>query len=117
MRVSINAKVQLAPPAARPDAMFLIQPFALAVNLQAGAVDKKMQRFVAVDPFRQDHQAATATTQSRMIRDGDINREHVGNRSQHPFGLTKRLMAYQTKRETALCGRPRKTRPAPPAPG
>lgn len=51
MRVSINAKVQLAPPAARPDAMFLIQPFTLAVNLQAGAVDEKMQRLVVVDPL------------------------------------------------------------------
>ena len=31
MRVSINAEMQLAPAAARPDAVFLIQPFALAV--------------------------------------------------------------------------------------
>ena len=36
MRVSINAEVQLAPAAARPDSMFLIQPLALAVYLQAG---------------------------------------------------------------------------------
>ena len=31
MRVSINADVQLPPAAAQPDAVFLIQPFALAV--------------------------------------------------------------------------------------
>ena len=35
MRARINANVQLAPPAARPDTTFLIQPFALAVNLEA----------------------------------------------------------------------------------
>ena len=50
MRVSIKAEVQLPLPAARPDAMVLIQPFTLAVNLQAGAVDEKMQRLVVVDP-------------------------------------------------------------------
>ena len=61
MRVGINAEVQLAPAAARPDAVFLIQPFALAINLEASAVDEEMQRLVAVDPFRQDRQAAAAT--------------------------------------------------------
>src|SRR6187399_2460755 len=39
MRARINTEMQLAPPAARPDAMFLIQPFALAVNLETRAVD------------------------------------------------------------------------------
>jgi hypothetical protein len=37
MRVSINAEVQLAPAAARPDSMLLIQPLALAVYLEARA--------------------------------------------------------------------------------
>jgi hypothetical protein len=46
MRVRINTKVQLAPAATCPDAMFLVQPFALAVNFQAGTIDKKMQRFI-----------------------------------------------------------------------
>ena len=36
----VNAQVQLAPPPARPDAVFLIEPFALAVNLQTSAVDQ-----------------------------------------------------------------------------
>jgi hypothetical protein len=40
MRVSINAEVQLPPPPARSNAVFLIPPFALAINLQAGAVDE-----------------------------------------------------------------------------
>src|SRR5260370_14337312 len=43
MRVSINAEVQLSPAAERPNAVFLIEPFPLTVNLQAGAVDEKMQ--------------------------------------------------------------------------
>ena len=61
MRVSINAEVQLAPAAARPDSMPLIQPLALAIDLEASAVDEEMQRFVAIDPFQQDRQAAAAT--------------------------------------------------------
>ena len=69
MRVGINAEVQLAPAAARPDTMFLIQPFALAVNLEAGAVDEEMQRLVAIDPVWQDRQAAAATAQGRVIGD------------------------------------------------
>ena len=54
MRARTNTKMQLAPPAVRPDAMFLIQPFALAVNFEAGAVDEKMQWFVMMDPAWQD---------------------------------------------------------------
>ena len=40
MRVSIDTEMQLAPPAAGPDAVFLIEPFTLAVNLQTSAVDQ-----------------------------------------------------------------------------
>ena len=43
--------------------MFLIEPLALAVNLQAGAVDKQMQWLRAVNPLRQNRQAATAPAQ------------------------------------------------------
>ena len=35
MRVSINAEVQFAPAAARPNFMFLIQPLAIAIDLKA----------------------------------------------------------------------------------
>jgi hypothetical protein len=38
-----------------------------------------------------------------VIRDGDINPEHVGDRSQHALGLTQRLMD-PAKRETCLDG-------------
>jgi hypothetical protein len=34
MRIGIDPKMQLAPPARGPDAVLLIEPFALAVNLQ-----------------------------------------------------------------------------------
>ena len=56
-----DAEVQLAPAAARPDPMFLIQPFALAIYLEARAVDEEMQRLVAINPFQQDRQAAATT--------------------------------------------------------
>src|SRR5277367_3814958 len=77
MRDGVNPKVQLAPPPARPNAVFLIEPFSLAVNLQTSAVDKKMQWLQTVKPHRQDCQATTATPEGRMIGDGDIDPEHI----------------------------------------
>jgi hypothetical protein len=51
MRIGIDTEMQLVPAPARADAMFLIDPFARAVNLQTGAVDQQMQWFCAVDPL------------------------------------------------------------------
>jgi hypothetical protein len=45
-----------------------------------------------------------AHCQTRVIRDGDINAEHVGDRSQHTLGLTQRLMEHEAKREARLDG-------------
>src|SRR5277367_683483 len=104
MRDGVNPEVQLAPSAARPYAVFLIEPFSLAVNLQTCAVDKKMQWLRTVKPLEQDCQATTATPEDRMIRDGDIDPEHVGDRMQKTFGLTQPLVEHQTKREAGLNG-------------
>jgi len=38
----------------------LIEPFALAVNLEASAVDQEMQWLRAIDALRQDRQPAAA---------------------------------------------------------
>ena len=104
MRARINTDMQLAPPAARPDAMFLIQPFALAVNLETRAVDKKMQRFITTDPAWQDRQPPAPAAQSRVVGDSDIDMQHRGYRAQQAFGLTQRLMKYQAQCETGLDG-------------
>src|SRR6185312_5810396 len=40
----------------------------------------------------------------RVIRDGDIDPEHSGDRSQHALGLPQRLMEHQAKREASLDG-------------
>ena len=40
MRVGVDTEMQLAPSPSRSDAVFLIEPFALAVNLQTSAVDQ-----------------------------------------------------------------------------
>jgi hypothetical protein len=42
MRDGVHSEVQLTPPPTRPDAVFLIEPFALAVNLEASASDQQM---------------------------------------------------------------------------
>ena len=54
MRIGVNTEMQLAPAPRRPDAAFLIQPFALAVDLQAGAIDQEMQRLVTTDRLWQN---------------------------------------------------------------
>ena len=51
--------------------MLLIQPLALAIDLEAGAVDQEMQRLAGVDPLRQNRQATAAAAQGRVIRDSD----------------------------------------------
>ena len=79
--------------------MVLCQPFALAIHLQSSAIDQKMQRLIAPGQAWQDCHAATAAAQGGMIRNGDINLERLGDRSQHAFGLTKRLVKHQPKRE------------------
>src|SRR5271163_4745564 len=104
MRDGVNPEVQLAPSPARPNAVFLIEPFSLAVNLQTRAVDKKMQWLRTVKPLEQDCQATTATAEGRMIGDGDIDPEQIGDRTQKTFGLTQRLLEHQTKRKAGLDG-------------
>ena len=71
MRTRINTEMQLTPAAACPNAMLLVQPFALAVNFQAGTINKKMQRFIMTDPAWQDRQPAAPAAQSRVIGDSD----------------------------------------------
>ena len=39
-----------------------------------------------------------------MIRDGDIDPEHFGDRTQKTFGLMQRLVEHQTKRKAGLDG-------------
>jgi hypothetical protein len=102
MRISIDTEMQLAPPAAGPDAVLLIEPLALAINLQPGAIDQQMQRLCAMNSLRQDRQATTAAAQCRVIGDGDL--EYVGDRSEQTLGLSQRLMEYQAEREARLDG-------------
>src|SRR5271156_3112657 len=104
MRGGVNPEVQLAPPPARPNAVFLIKPFSLAVNLQTCAVDKKMQWLRTVKLLEQDCKATTATAEGRMIRDSNIDPQHIGDRTQKTFGLTQRLVEHQTKRKAGLDG-------------
>jgi hypothetical protein len=42
--IGVNHDVQFPPVSARPDPVLLIQPLALAIDLEAGAVDQQMQR-------------------------------------------------------------------------
>ena len=57
-----------------------------------------------VKPLEQDCQATTAAAEGGMIGDGNIDPEHIGNRTQKTFGLTQRLVEHQAKRETGLNG-------------
>jgi hypothetical protein len=75
MRDGANPEVQLAPSPARPNAVFLIKPFSLAVNLHTCAVDKKMQWLRTIKPLEQDCQSTTATAEGGMIWDGNIDSE------------------------------------------
>ncbi len=64
----VHGKVQLAPGATRPAVLLLI-PFALAEQLQAGAVNHQMQRAVRDDLRLPSGKAAAAPAQGRVVRD------------------------------------------------
>src|SRR5271166_4987751 len=61
--------MQFAPAPRRADTAFLIQPFALAVDLQAGAIDKEMQWFFTTNRLWQDGQTAPPAVALHEIRD------------------------------------------------
>ena len=88
----------------REDTVLLIEPFALAVNLQTGAVEQQMQWPRAVNSLRQNRQTATAAAQCGVIGDGDVDLEHVGDRSQQTLGLSRRLVEYEAQREACRGG-------------
>src|SRR5208283_2725597 len=104
VRLGVNTEMQFAPASRRADTAFLIQPFALAVNLQAGAIDKEMQWLFATNRLWQDGQIGAPTAQRCVIGDSNIKLEHIGDRSQQAFGLTQRLVEHQAKCETRLDG-------------
>jgi hypothetical protein len=113
----VNPQVQLAPPRVRPNAVLLIEPFSLAVNLQTCAVDKKMQWLRTIKPHEQDCQATTATAEGCMIVDGDIDPEHIGDRTQKTLSLTQQLVEHQARCEAGLNGDRRIDRLAAPLSG
>jgi hypothetical protein len=49
MRVGIDAEMQFAPTPRETNTTLLIQPFALALDLQTSAVDEEMQWFVTTN--------------------------------------------------------------------
>src|SRR5262249_61165105 len=65
------------------------------VDFETGAVHDQVQRLCPVDVSRKDSQTDTATTERRVIWDGDVDAEHIGNRPQQSFGLTQWLVERQ----------------------
>ena len=104
MGISVDGQVELSPPPVRPDAVLLVEPFALAVNLDAGAVDQDMQRLVVNDQLWQDSQTAASTAECRMVGDSDPNAEQVRDRAQRTLGLAKRLVEHQTQCQSGFDG-------------
>src|ERR1700736_4953070 len=100
MRVSIHAKVKLAPPPVRADTVLLIKPFAFAVNLETRAVDQEMRWLSTVGVLQQYRQAAAPSAKRRMIRYRNGDAEHVGDRTKQSFSLSERLVEHQSERET-----------------
>jgi hypothetical protein len=77
LRIGVDRQMQLAPTSARADPMFLIEPFALAVNLHPGAVDQQMQGLVPLDTLWQNLQP-TAALAERWCDPGSRDRRQAG---------------------------------------
>ena len=99
MRVGIDAEMQFAPTPRGKDATLLIQPFALAIDLQTSTVDEEMEWFVTTNRPWQNGQPAPSAAQCRVVGNRNIDVEQSRNRSQQSFSLTKRLVEHQAKRK------------------
>ncbi len=79
VRASVHAEVGFAPSPVRPNAVLLIGPFAVAVNLEAGAIDQEIQGLIAVNVLWQYCQPVGPSAKCRMIRYGNGDAEHIGD--------------------------------------
>jgi hypothetical protein len=104
MRVGIDAEMQFAPTPRGTNATLLIQPFALAIDLQTSTVDEEMELFVTTNRPWQNGQPAPSAAQCRMVGNRNIDVEQSRNRSQQSFSLTQRLVEHQAKRKRGLDG-------------
>jgi hypothetical protein len=71
-RAGIGTEVQLALAPRRANTTLLIQPFAFAVNLQAGAIDKQMQGLLATGSPWRDCQAVQHYLWRAVDQDGVV---------------------------------------------
>jgi hypothetical protein len=69
VRVGVNTEMQFAPAPRRADTAFLIQPFALTIDLQAGAIDKEVQRLFTTNQLcRAPHKRLNAANMVMRTR-------------------------------------------------
>jgi hypothetical protein len=103
MRVGIDAEMQFAPTPRGTNATLLIQPFALAIDLQTSTVDEEMERFVTVNRLWQNGQATASAGSMSCGRELQY-RCRAEQRSRQSFSLTQRLVEHQAKRKRGLDG-------------
>src|SRR3954447_20384547 len=94
----IEGDVQFSP-GSRCSAMLLLLPLAAAEQLQAAAVDDKMQGAVGHDPRSLAGEATTAAGQGGVIRDGEIKPEKTEDAADEPLRLPKGKMKDEPQHE------------------
>ena len=104
MRFGIDAEMQFAPTPRGTNTTLLIQPLALAIDLQTSTVDEEMEWFVTTNRPWQNGQPAPSAAQCRVVGNCNIDVEQSRNRSQQSFSLTQRLVEHQAKRKRGLDG-------------
>jgi hypothetical protein len=63
MAIGINCEMEFAPVPTGSFAVLLLEPFTLAIYLEAGAIDQQMQRFIAFNRFLQKREAIRTATE------------------------------------------------------
>lgn len=104
LRGLINAQVQLAPGAVFAVPMLADLPFAFTVDFQSGAVDDNV--FWAIVPaWRQlNRQVSAAQTQRTVIRDLQVDAQHVEQRLPEALRLTVWQLEHRAQRQHARDG-------------
>lgn len=77
--IGINSDVQFPPASARPDPVLLIQPFTLAIDFKARAVDQQVDWFAPRHRLRQNGQASTSAAEGCVVRNLYDRPKQAGN--------------------------------------
>ncbi len=98
----MHRQMHLAPLAAALNAMHARLPFAIAQELDTGAVDEQVQGAVGSPIGDLHHQGPLASAQGRIVRHSPVQARHLQQAGYHSRRLLQRQLEQHLDRQTEL---------------